>query len=292
MNKVVRKVFSNFDVFKNYKLYRKLQVVANFPYKKGYQDYNVELENRNIRVRVFNKNKEIKNKKTIVFIHGGGWVAGSIESYTNILSILSKELEIPIVAIDYRLAPEYKFPAGFNDCLDIVKLVAKKIGHKNIILMGDSAGGNLCAAVSQKLRDDFSFRIRKQILLYPVLSADYKEDSKYKSVIEKENKYLITRNHLESAISHYVENEKELRNPYVSPINSKRLLFAPKTLIITSENDPLKDEGYMYYKKLKRYFVNVKYYHFEGADHGFLTNPLEKKFTNKLIKIVKEFLNN
>lgn len=291
MIKVVRKVFENFDVFKNYKLYRKLQVVANYPYKKGYIDYNVNLGDRTIRVRYFNKNNEIKTKKTIIFIHGGGWVAGSIESYTNALSNLSEKLEMSIIAIDYRLAPEYKFPAGFNDCLDIVKIIAKEIGHKNIILMGDSAGGNLCAAVSQKLRDDFSFRIRKQILLYPSLSADYKENSKYKSVIEKQNKYLITRKHLDSAISHYVENEKELNNPYVSPINSKKLLFAPKTLIITSENDPLKDEGYAYYKKLKKYFVNVKYYHFEGADHGFLTNPLDRKFTNKLIKIVKEFLN-
>lgn len=287
--KLVKKVIRSFDLNKNYKLFRKMQNIVNYPYKKGYSDYLINLEERDINIRCFNVNDDTKDKGIVIFFHGGGWISGSVESYTNILTTLSESINRIIIAVDYRLAPEYKFPCGFNDCYDITKLIAKKVGYKRIVLMGDSAGGNLAATVSQKLKDELEFRIRKQILIYPALSCDYKKTSSYKSVTSEENEYF--RKHGEVMINNYINNEDDLNNPYVAPMKSRRIFFAPRTLIITCGNDPLKDEGYEYHKKLKRRFNNSKYVHYEKAYHGFLNNPLEKKHTNMLINEINEFLN-
>lgn len=287
---IIKRITNKFSFDKNYKLYRKIQKITNYSFKKEFADYNVKLKNRTINIRCFNVNNKTKKDKVIIYFHGGGWISGSIESYTNILYKISQEINKIIVAVDYRLAPEYKFPCGFDDCYDVTKLIAEQIGSKRIILMGDSAGGNLVAAVSQKLKDNFEFRIRKQILIYPSLSADYKINSKYKSVIESQ--YILNRKHLEDMINNYIDSEKDFDNPYVAPIKSNRLFLSPHTFIITCEYDPLKDEGYEYYKKLKRYFNKCKYLHFEKIYHGFLTNPLEKKYTNLLIKEIKKFIEN
>ena len=287
--KLVKNIIRSFDLNKNYKLYRTMQNIVNYPYKKGYLDYLIELKDRNINIRCFNVNDDTKDKEIVIFFHGGGWISGSVDSYTNILTNLSESINRIIVAVDYRLAPEYKFPCGFNDCYDITKLIAKEVGYKRIVLMGDSAGGNLAASISQKLKDELEFRVRKQILIYPALSCDYKKTSSFQSVISEDNEYF--RKHGEDMINNYINDEKDLNNPYVAPLKSKKLFFAPRTLIISCGNDPLKDECLEYHKKLKRRLNNSRHVHYDKAYHGFLNNPLEKKYTNMLINEINEFLN-
>ena len=289
MMNLIKKAVSKFDLNKNYKLYRKMQYYTNYPYKKGYQDYLINLKDRDINIRCFNVNENTKDKEIIVFFHGGGWISGSVESYTNILTTISEEVKRIIVAVDYRLAPEFKFPCGFNDCYEITKLIANQVGYKKIILMGDSAGGNLASAVSQKLKDNLEFRVRKQILIYPALACDYRKTSKYQSVIDEENEYL--RKHGEDMINNYINSEEDLKNPYVAPIRSKKMFFSPRTLIITCECDPLKDEGLEYHKKLKRRFNSSRHVCLEKAYHGFLSNPLDRKYTNIVIDEINKFLN-
>ena len=294
-SKVIKTV-SNRDISikKNYKLFRKLQKIINpnIINKKEYEDIVFCLGDRDIKARVFYYHN---NHKAIIFIHGGGWVMGSVESYTNTCMELSKKTKRMVIAIDYRLAPEYPYPNGFNDCYDVVKLIMDNLGtlglkEEDICLMGDSAGGNLVAAISLKSRYTKDFKIHKQILLYPALQNDYSNHTKFKSVIENGKDYILTQKQLQEYMALYVSNSKDLDSPYISPLKAKTLFFQPDTLLITSDLDPLRDEGKYYAKRLRRYFNRVKYYNFKEAMHGFLSQPIQKKHTMKAYNKIIEFL--
>lgn len=294
-SKVIKTV-SNRDISikKNYKLFRKLQKIINpnIINKKEYEDIVFCLGDRDIKARVFYYHN---NHKAIIFIHGGGWVMGSVESYTNTCMELSKKTKRMVIAIDYRLAPEYPYPNGFNDCYDVVKLIMDNLEtlglkEEDICLMGDSAGGNLVAAISLKSKYTKDFKINKQILLYPALQSDYSNHTKFKSVIENGKDYILTQKQLQEYMALYVSTSKDLESPYVSPLKAKTLFFQPDTLLITSDLDPLRDEGKYYAKRLRRYFNRVKYYNFKEAMHGFLSQPIQKKHTMKAYNKIIEFL--
>ncbi len=300
MNKLTSKIIKeisnqNISIEKNYKLLRVLQKVINpsFFNSQSYEDVIFPLQGRSIKARVFNNYPNAT--KLLIFIHGGGWVTGDIGTYTSTCLELSKRTQSFVIAIDYRLAPEYPFPNGFNDCYEVVKIIMDNIGElgvssKDVCLIGDSAGGNLVAAISLKSRCTKEFKITQQILLYPALQTDYSNRTKYRSVIEKGQDYLLTQKQLQEYISLYITNEEDLNNPYAAPLLAKSLFFQPKTLIITCDNDPLRDEGKSYYLRLKRYFNKVTYYNFEGARHGFLSHPLERKYTLKAYDKIADFL--
>jgi len=293
---VIKKVTnSDLNMKKNYKLFRLLQsiVMNDFTNSKSYEDIEFDLDDRIIEARVFNK---VTNPKgLIIYIHGGGWVLGSKESYTKACLELTEKTKRIVISIDYRLAPEYPFPNGLNDCYDCIKIIMNnldKIGfnNKDVCLMGDSAGGNLVAATIIKMRETLDFKIEKQILLYPSLQADYSVNTKYKSVTKKGKDYFLTQKLLKEYISLYVKDKKDLDNPLVSPLKDKFPFFYPKTLIITSDNDPLRDEGRRYANKLKLCFNKIKYYNIVGAMHGFLNNPLDKKSKEYAYEKIIEFL--
>ena len=187
MKNIVYKVAEDFDVKKNYKLFRLFQKIVNptLNKKKKFQDIKVKLSDRKVPVRIFNPFCDNEMHKIIIFIHGGGWVSGGVDTYANICYTLANKTQRIVVSIEYRLAPEHPFPSGFNDCYDVINLIYKNslslnIEKNDIAIVGDSAGGNLSAAVCQKALDEKSFRIEKQILLYPALQADYSENTKYK----------------------------------------------------------------------------------------------------------------
>lgn len=285
------------SIKKNYKLFRVLQKVINpsFINKKDYEDIVFELHDRSVKARVFKKVHGVENPKLIIFIHGGGWVTGSVDSYTNTCNELSNKTKRIVIAIDYRLAPEYPYPFGFNDCYEAINLIMENLESLNlkeedVCLMGDSAGGNLVAAVSLKARDTRNFCVKKQILLYPALQTDYSNKTKYKSVIENGKDYLLTQRQLQEYISLYITDPKQKNDPYVAPLKAKHLFFQPRTLIITSNNDPLRDEGKRYASRLKLYFNAVKYYNIEGAIHGFLSQPIGKKNKIEAYNKIIEFL--
>lgn len=285
------------SIKKNYKLFRVLQKVINpsFINKKDYEDIVFELHDRSVKARVFKKVHGVENPKLIIFIHGGGWVTGSVDSYTNTCNELSNKTKRIVIAIDYRLAPEYPYPFGFNDCYEAINLIMKNLKALNlkeedVCLMGDSAGGNLVAAVSLKARDTRDFCVKNQILLYPALQTDYSNKTKYKSVIENGKDYLLTQRQLQEYISLYITDPKQKNDPYVAPLKAKHLFFQPRTLIITSNNDPLRDEGKRYASRLKLYFNMVKYYNIEGAIHGFLSQPIGKKNKIEAYNKIIEFL--
>lgn len=302
MNKILKKIvkeFSNMEISvkKNYKLFRIVQKVISpdFLNKHDYEDVFVSLDDRKIRCRLFEPINESKNLKVIIFIHGGGWVTGCLESYTKTCIELSKKTKRLVIAIDYRLAPEYPFPLGFNDCYDVINLIMNNLGNlglkrEDICLMGDSAGGNLVAAISLKSRATKDFKIKEQILLYPALQSDYSSNTKYKSVIENGKDYLLTQKQLQEYMELYMGDVKDIDSPYISPLNAKFPFFQPRTLIITADKDPLRDEGRCYAKKLKLFLNRVSYYNLEGAMHGFLSRNLEKNHKEEAYKEIIKFL--
>ncbi|MBQ9072833.1 MAG: alpha/beta hydrolase [Bacilli bacterium] len=296
VSNVIKKISnSEFSVKKTYKLFRVLQKIVTKPLLKNnnYEDITFDLKDRTIKSRIFYPSSD--KKGLIIFIHGGGWVTGSIESYTKTCIELSNKTKRIVISIDYRLAPEYPYPNGFDDCYEVIRIIMNNIDklnlrEKDVCLMGDSAGGNLVAAITIKSKHTKDFKISKQILFYPTLQSDYSNNTKYKSVIEKGKDYLLTQKRLQEYISLYVSNPKDLNSSFVSPLKVKFPFFYPSTLIITADNDPLRDEGIRYAKKLKRYFNHVKYYNFEGAMHGFMNNPFGKKYKEEAYEKTKEFL--
>lgn len=302
MSKILKKIVkevSNMEISvkKNYKLFRIMEKVISpeFLNKHDYEDVFVSLKDRKIRCRLFEPINDSNNLKVIIFIHGGGWVTGCLESYTKTCIELAKNTNRLVIAIDYRLAPEYPYPLGFDDCYDVINLIMNNLGElglksEDVCLMGDSAGGNLVAAISLKSRATKDFKIKKQILLYPALQSDYSINTKYKSVIENGKDYLLTQKQLQEYMELYVGESKDLNSPYISPLNAKFPFFQPKTLIITADKDPLRDEGRSYAKKLKLFFNKVSYYNLEGAMHGFLSRSLEKNHKEKAYKEIIKFL--
>lgn len=283
------KIVKNFPIKKNIKLYRAVQSIVN---PKISNKLYVDIILDGIKVRVIDP---CKASKIIIYIHGGGWVSGTIDTHSNICYKLAKELKRKIISIDYRLAPEHPYPAGFNDCYKVVKHIMYNISEfgitwEDVVLMGDSAGANLAFAVSLKALHKRDFRVGKLVLIYPAAQTDYSINTKFKSVLKNDSAGYLTRKCLEDYLSMYLSKKSYYLDIYVNILKAKRLFGLPKTMIVTGTNDPLHDEGYCLAKKLKRHLVSCKYYDLENAYHGFFTNVLDKKYTNKTIELIKGFI--
>lgn len=282
---------------KNYKIYRKIISFFNPPIKSEYGtlDYKMVVEGREIPVRIFLP-EESKTEKVLIFFHGGGWVTGDIDSYTNVCRNMANNTEHIVVSVDYRLAPENPFPRGVEDCYYITKEIFKRpdllnCRKEDITLIGDSAGGNLAAVVSLMGRDRKEFYPKKQILIYPATNFDHSEASPYASVHENGSDYIMTSKRIQDYLDLYVENEEDKLNSYVAPILSDDLKDQPDTLIITAQYDPLRDEGEAYGYKLQEFGNNVEIHRVEDAIHGFFSIPINTDRQSKTYKWINSFLN-
>lgn len=284
------------NVKKNYRLHRRI-IIAAHPYIKNLYnllDKRIMCEGREIPVRIFQP-EQSQGFKVIVFFHGGGWVTGNIDSYTNICANMANRTGYIVVSVDYRLAPEYPFPAGLNDCYYVAKEIITNdglLGQKpeEVVLVGDSAGGNLAAVVSLLARDRGEFIPSKQILLYPLVYSDHSKNSPFPSVHENGTGYLLTAKRISDYMGLYIKKKEDRYNPYVAPYLAKDLSNQPDTLIITAEYDPLRDEGEAYGKRLLEFGNKVKIERIPGALHGFLSLPRNSTFVMSCYDIINRFL--
>ena len=301
MKKMVKKIINrlskiNIDLTKNYKLYRnfnKLVHIDLFNHKCTINNDEVIINDSYIKVRTYAAKK--LNSKAIIYFHGGGFVHGNVDSYNRICSKIALKTNCLVISVDYKLAPEYKFPIALEECYELVKklstdLKINKYKFKKIILMGDSAGGNLAGAISLMSSERKEFKIESQILIYPVTYYDHSESSKFLSVIKNGNDWLLTNKKIDEYFSLYVSDEKDLKNPYISLILSKKLFNQPKTLIITAELDPLKDEGIEFAKILKKNNNQVYTYCIKDTIHGFFNYSFFKKQIDETFEYICEFL--
>ena len=231
----------------------------------------------------------------ILFFHGGGWVTESIDNYERICARLANATGQYVVAVEYRLAPEDKFPAGLEDCYAVAKTLYSgdfllNIKPENITLIGDSAGGNLCAALSLMARDCGEFMPKRQILIYPATYNDYTENSPFPSVKENGTDYLLTAGKMQDYIDLYARNKEDKKNPYFAPYIAEDLANQPDTLILTCEFDPLRDEGEAYGKRLKEAGNYVEIHRIKDALHGYFALGIKQLHVQESFTYINEFL--
>lgn len=232
----------------------------------------------------------------LLFFHGGGWVTESVENYDRVCSRMAQSTGHIVMSVEYRLAPEYRFPVPLEDCYAAAK--ALYTGHlvlpadpDRITIIGDSAGGNLAAAVCLKARDTGEFISKKQILIYPALNNCYTEGSPYKSVQENGEGYLLTAVKMEDYLKLYESSPEDRQNPYFAPILEKDLSHMPETLILTAEFDPLRDEGEEYGKRLKEANNYVEIHRIPDALHGYFALGIRFLHVQESFEIMNRFLN-
>jgi acetyl esterase len=209
----------------------------------------------------------------LVFFHGGGWVIGNIESYDVICRKLTNAVGCITVSVEYRLAPEHKFPAAPEDCYAATTWVADNATTFNgdptrIAVGGDSAGGNLAAVVPLMARDRGGPSLVYQLLIYP--ATDYYLPGT-PSIRENGDGYLLTRDDMIWFLGHYLSSEADTKHPYAFPLQAKELSGLPPAMVITAEFDPLRDEGEMYAVQLEQADVVVTATRYHGTIHGFVS---------------------
>jgi acetyl esterase len=211
-----------------------------------------------------------KNLPALVYYHGGGWVAGTLDSHDRTVRALTNTSGCVVISVDYRLAPEHKFPAAVEDADAAVRYVAEHAGEfdidpQRVAVGGDSAGGNLATVVCLMARDRSGPKIAFQLLVYP--GTNYDDDSP--SIHEFAQGYFLTRPLLDYFWGHYLERPQDGRNPHASPMKAASLAGLPPAMVITAECDPIRDQGEAYAQRLRESGVPVSLKRYEGAIHAF-----------------------
>jgi len=290
--------YQEMDLKKNYRLKRQLNKAAHPYIKPLYQiwDHKISLDDHDIPVRIFFPSKDKSYEKVLIFFHGVGWVTGDIDSYSVVCTNMAKLTGNLVISVDYRLAPEHPFPAGLEDCYAVAKEIILNssllnVKSEDISLIGDSAGGNLAAAVSLMAKDRGEFMPARQILLYPATASDHSKNCPYPSVKKYGSNYLLTAKRINDYMELYIRSREDLTNPYLAPILCEDLSGQPKTLIITAEYDPLRDEAEMYGKRLAEAGNQVEVYRMKDALHGFIFLPKRFVHVKRAYEIINNFLN-
>lgn len=210
----------------------------------------------------------------ILFFHGGGWVYGNLQTHDRLCRRIARDTGAIVLAVKYRLAPFYKYPTALEDCYDTVCWAIENASYLRanpgqVIVMGDSAGGNLATAVCLMARDQGYPSITQQILIYPVTSGKLDQPS----VEQYGDAPILTKKRMECFVQYYARNETDLLQSYFSPLLSEDLSHLPPALVITAEYDLLHDQGQNYAQRLQETGVPVTFIDYPEMVHGFLSFP-------------------
>ena len=270
------------------KFYQKVVDRIDFPAIKMSSVENVLISTRDqyqIKSRIYRPSEE-SSLPVILFFHGGGFVIYDLESHDRVCRRIAKTTNSIVVSVDYRLAPEYKFPVPAEDCYDSLNWTFSNINTfggdpQRISVAGDSAGGTLATVTCLMSKELSGPGIRGQILIYPTVDATLHLPS-----IDRYGKgYFLSKVKMQWFVNHYARSEKDKTNPYMSPYFQEDLIGLPPALVITAQYDPLVDEGAAYAQKLKNAGVNTKYIMYEGMIHGFINMP---KLANPALAVHQE----
>ncbi len=260
-----------------------------------------QVENRNltsksghqIPIRIYRPSDK-ENLPTLLYIHGGGFTAGNLKTHDRPLRALANRSGFLVIAVDYRLSPEHPYPAGLDDCFEVLQWLSDNAKELNanveqIYLGGDSAGGNLATVTTLMARDKKGPSINGQLLIYPntdlTLSSSSWEELGNKG-------YVLTTEAMTANIAMYTKDDKDINHHYLSPLKANNLSNMPETLIITGGFDPLHAEGTAYAHKLEAAKVKVTHWHYDGQIHGFFQMGAAISEGNELITRMSEYLKN
>ncbi|MGE8553245.1 MAG: alpha/beta hydrolase [Chryseobacterium jejuense] len=231
------------------------------------EELDIPMENHQIPIRIYRpKGKTVQKSSAIIYIHGGWFIAGGYETHDAVVRKLANATGSAVIFIDYRLAPEHPFPAGLNDCLDVVKWIignADSLGidQDQIGIIGDSAGGALSTAVSTQIGELFKF----QVLIYP--AVDNQLNTKTWEIYE--NGPVLNKQGGVDAWNSYLPKE-ESNNPLAIPILIKDFKNTPSTLIIIAEHDPLADDARHLAENMQNAGVPLTTSFYKDMVHGFM----------------------
>ncbi len=208
----------------------------------------------------------------VVYFHGGGWVICDLDTHDGTCRALANGVNAVVVSVDYRLAPEHKFPAAAEDAYEVTSWVAAHadelgVEPSRLAVAGDSAGGNLAAVVALMARDRGGPAITFQLLVYPVTNHSFDTDS-YR---ENADGYFLHRASMEWYWRQYLADERDGANPFASPLRVEDARGLPPGMVITAEFDPLRDEGEAYGRKLAEAGVPFDVRRYDGVFHGFFS---------------------
>jgi len=239
----------------------------------GVRDLMAETSSGSVPLRVYRPTGvgDSQRLPALVFFHGGGWVIGDLETHDVLCRQLAADAGVSVISVDYRVAPEHKFPAAVDDAWAATLWVlahASELGidAARLAVGGDSAGGNLAAVVALLARDVGSPRIGLQILIYPV--TDLVSESR--SYADLADGYMLTRDSMRWFKAQYLASEADAADWRVSPLRAPSLAGLPPALVITAGYDPLRDEGEAYARRLREAGVSVDAVCFGGMIHGFV----------------------
>jgi acetyl esterase len=208
----------------------------------------------------------------LVYFHGGGWVVGNIEVVDKPCRALANASRCVVASTQYRLSPETKFPGPAEDCYAATSWLAEHAGElgadpAKVGVGGDSAGGNLAAAVALMARDRGGPRLAYQLLIYPVTAPA--RGTRFASYRDNADGYLLTRGSMEWFWDHYLRSPEDEKSPYAAPLHASDLSGLPPAMVVTAEFDPLRDEGRAYAERLQEAGVTVNARAYPGVIHGF-----------------------
>ncbi|MBW4551155.1 MAG: alpha/beta hydrolase [Aphanocapsa sp. GSE-SYN-MK-11-07L] len=210
----------------------------------------------------------------ILFFHGGGWVYGNLQTHDRMCRRIARDTTAIVLAVNYRLAPFSKYPIALEDCYDALLWAVENAADlradpTKLMVMGDSAGGNLATAVCLMARDQEQVAIAHQILIYPVTSGKLDQPS----VDQYGSAPVLTKDRMQCFIQHYARNPADIPQPYFSPLLAADVSRLPPALIITCEYDLLHDQAQMYAQRLQAAGTSVMLVDYPGMVHGFLSFP-------------------
>ena len=268
------------------------------PNQKKQLDTLLSYNELEVPVRIYYPNRKSLQggQPAIVYLHGGGFVLGSVEQYHTMVSKLASTTGQLIVSVDYRLAPEHPYPAALEDCYAILRWMQNygtRIGADTtkITIMGDSAGGNLATVLTLMCRDRGNPQPRFQVLLYPAVTF---MDGDYPSMdyFLKDPKltYMLSESFLSRVRSAYKGETGSDQDPYISPLEASLSDELAPALIISAECDPLRDSERAYARKLKNAGIEVKHIEYSGMIHGFMSFHMILKDARDAMREIRDFL--
>ena len=211
---------------------------------------------------------------TVAYFHGGGWVLGTLGDFDAVCRMLAVAAGARVVSVDYRLAPEHRFPAAIDDAFAALVWIAERYSGEPVVVAGDSAGGNLAAVSALRAREEGGPEIALQLLVYPVVDCDLTRPSYLECA---GSDFILNTAEMAWFWDHYVPDEAERLHPYASPIRASSLEGLPPAYIVIAHHDPLRDEGLAYAAALEAAGVPVTLARHDDQIHAFfvLVNLLE-----------------
>ena len=234
-------------------------------------DFSVGLAHGSISVRLYHPLPG-KRLPVLVYYHGGGWVAWNVQALDPVCRRLSDAGKFAVVSVEYRLAPEHKYPAAVDDAYAVLGWIrtqadALGIDARRMGVAGDSAGGNLAAVVAQLNRDRCDPPLQFQALIYPVTDATMS----LPSYVEHASDATLTATVMQHFIRNYLPANADRRNPSISPLFASDFAGLPPAVVIVAEYDPLRDDGLAYAHRLQQAGVPTQVEHFADSMHGFIS---------------------